>query len=181
MKRFFIASVLTAGVLAGASYAAAAPVEERQALMKDIGMKMRSILRMFNGQVPYDGAVMKDAAEAIAASSGVAMVRQFPRSSSGEGSRASPEIWEAPEEFSVLAERLRQYAEIVAKAARQNPERIAPEMRMRDGMAMGGGSLLRSRGPKPLETGDRVPAEHAVHLMMETCSSCHQKFRIGRE
>jgi cytochrome c556 len=180
LRHLVIAATVTTAVLTGTSYATEEPVENRRAMMKEIGLKMRSIVRMFDGVEPYDASVMHRAAEAIGARSGAAMVRLFPRVSSGDGSRASPEIWESPEEFRLLAERLRQYAAIVAKAARENPERISPDMRMRDGM-MGGGSLLRGRDARLQESRDRVPAEHAVHLMMETCSSCHRKFRLGRE
>lgn len=175
-----MAATVTAAVLTGTSYATEEPIENRRAMMKEIGLEMRSIVRMFDGGEPYDASVMHRAAEGIGARSGAAMVRMFPRGPSGDDSRASPGIWESPEEFRLLAEQLQQYAAIVAKAAIENPERISQDMRMR-GRMIGGGSLLRGRTSKAEEAGERVPAEHAVHLMMETCSSCHRKFRLGPE
>ena len=76
-------------------------------------------------------------------------------------------------EFAKLARDLEVYAAALSTAADRNPQELGPETRMR-------GTLLGSPfAPKAEASRDAaaVPAEHAYHLMLQTCTSCHAKFR----
>lgn len=156
-------------------------LRQRQVLMKEIAESMNRINRMFNGQEPYDGQVLKSAAETVRLRAGSTMVELFPDNSVSAVSQARPEIWERKEEFEELAYHLERFAGIVAEAGRQNPDELADAMRMRSGTPMGGGSLLGGRGTVWPGEDEDVAAEHAFHLMMETCASCHARFRYRRE
>ena len=154
---------------------------QRQDLMKEIAEAMNRISRMFSGQEPYDGQVLAEAAEIVRLRAGRTMIELFPHNSTSAASQARPEIWEQKEEFDDLALHLERFAGTVVKAGRNNPDELADAMRMRLGTPMGGGSLLGGRGTLWPGQDEDVPAEHAFHLMMETCASCHAQFRYRRE
>ncbi|NMG41409.1 cytochrome c [Chelativorans sp. ZYF759] len=149
--------------------------------MKEIAEAMNRINRMFSGQEPYSGQVLKTAAETVRLRAGTTMVELFSHNSASVVSQARPEIWERKEEFQELALYLERFAGIVAEAGRNNPDDLTDAMRMRSGTPMGGGSLLGGRGTVWPGEDEDVPAEHAFHLMMETCASCHARFRYRRE
>ncbi len=171
------------GLVAAATAAASAEgeVQQRQATMKEIAEAMKQINGMFRGQRPYEGLALATAAESVRQRAGEAMVELFPEGSAGYPSQARPEIWERPEEFAELAGHLERLAAMLAEEGRANPESFADSMRMRPGTSMGGGSLLGGRGMAWPAEGEAVPAEHAFHLMMETCASCHSSFRFPRD
>lgn len=154
---------------------------QRQDLMKEIAEAMNRISRMFSGKEPYDGQVLAEAAETVRLRAGNTMIELFPDNSTSALSQARPEIWERKEEFEDLALHLERFAGIVAEAGKHNPDELADAMRMRSGTPMGGGSLLGGRGTVWPGEDEDVPAEHAFHLMMETCTSCHARFRYRRE
>lgn len=156
-------------------------LRQRQVLMKEIAESMNRIDRMFSGQEPYDGQVLKTAADTVRLRAGSTMVELFPDNSASAASQARAEIWERKEEFEALAYYLERFAGIVAEAGRINPDELTDAMRMPTGTPMGGGSLLGGRGAVWPDADDDVPAEHAFHLMMETCVSCHARFRYRRE
>jgi len=52
-------------------------------------------------------------------------------------------------------------------------------MRMQGGDAMTGGPLAKKADA--VREVSSVPAEHAFHLMLQTCTSCHAKFRVEAE
>ena len=78
----------------------------------------------------------------------------------------------------ILADRLAVLGGALAADAAGSPDAIGSSMRMKPGTMMGGGSLLGGR-QKPLTDAEAagLPAEHAFHLLLETCTSCHAKFR----
>lgn len=167
--------------LVAAAASAEEEVQQRQAMMKEIAAAMRQINGMFQGQRPYDGLALATAAETVRARAGDTMLDLFAEGSAGEDSQARPEIWERPEEFAELAGHLEQLAAMLAEAGRANPDAISDDMRMQPGTPMGGGTLLGGRGMAWPAEGETVPAEHAFHLMMETCASCHSSFRFRRD
>lgn len=91
------------------------------------------------------------------------------------GSKASASIEADRDQFDKLAAVLGAYASALSTAADRNPDVLSPQMRMQDGDAMMGGPLARKADPAPDVTS--IPAEHVFHLMLQTCTSCHAKFR----
>jgi cytochrome c556 len=178
MRPFLIFLALTAG-LGGAL--AQDEVGQRQDLMKEIAGAMNRINRIFRGQEPYDGETLRKAAEVVQSRAGETMIELFPGTSGSVTSQARPEIWERKDEFNELALYLERFAGTVAEAGTDNPDELTDAMRMQPGTSMGGGSLLGNRGSVWPSADEDVPAEHAFHLMMETCASCHAGFRYRRE
>ncbi|VTZ59830.1 hypothetical protein EMEDMD4_1280017 [Sinorhizobium medicae] len=92
-----------------------------------------------------------------------------------EGSKASASIEADRPTFDKLAAELGAYASALSVAADRNPAVLAPDMRMEGGDVMMGGPLAkRKAAPDPM----KMPAEHALHMMLQTCTSCHAKFRV---
>lgn len=150
-------------------------------MMKEIAEAMKEINAMFRGSKPYDGMALSAAAETVRARAGDAMLELFAEGTVGNDSQALLEIWERPEEFAELTGHLERLAAMVAEAGRARPDAFSDDMRMRPGTPMGGGGLLGGRGMAWPTEGETVPAEHAFHLMMETCASCHSSFRLRRD
>ncbi|WP_348646666.1 hypothetical protein [Ensifer sp. ENS01] len=71
------------------------------------------------------------------------------------------------------------YASALSVAADRNPDVLGPHMRMKGGDATMGGLLAKRKAatPDPMS----IPAEHAFHMMLQTCTSCHAKFRVKGE
>jgi cytochrome c556 len=161
--------------------AATSMIEQRQQAMKSMATAARTMGDMFGGKLPYDAGAFKAAAELIHGRSGAALLADFPPGSIGDRSEANEQIWAQWDEFQVLAGRLSVLGSALAADAEQSPNAIGSNMRMQPG-AMMGGSLLGGR-PKPLSDAEaaRLPAEHAYHLMLEACTSCHAKFRTKRD
>jgi cytochrome c556 len=159
---------------------AASVIEERQAVMKSMAAAAKAIGDMFQGRLAYDAKEFKSAAELISARSGQALLDDFPAGSVAETSDANEKIWQQWVEFQIFADRLSVLAGALARDADTSPYTIGSDMRMKPG-TMTGGSLLGGR-PKPLTEADiaGLPAEHAYHLMLEACTSCHAKFRTRR-
>ncbi len=141
--------------------------------MKAMAQAARTIGDLFAGRRPYVQQDFKQAAENIRTRAGDHLVAGF----GGErqpDSKAEAEIIESSaDEFGRLARDLEVYAAALSTAADRNPKELAPETRMR-------GTLLGSPfAPKAKASRDAaaVPAEHAYHLMLQTCTSCHAKFR----
>ena len=172
--------VVFAGAIALAAPAIGS-IEKRQEVMKSMATAARTMGDMFGGKRPYDAGAFKAAAELIHARSGPMLLADFPPGSIGDRSEANEHIWAQWDEFQVLAGRLSVLGGALAADAEQSPNAIGSNMRMQPG-AMVGGSLLGGR-PKPLSDAEAaaLPAEHAYHLMLEACTSCHAKFRTKRD
>jgi cytochrome c556 len=170
------------GVVAVAAATTTATIDKRQATMKSMATAAKTIGDMFQGKLAYDANTFEAAAELIRASSGPALLADFPPGSIGDRSQANEQIWGQWDEFQVLAGRLSVLGAALAADAEQSPNAIGSNMRMQPGAMMMGGSLLGGR-PKPLSDAEaaNLPAEHAYHLMLEACTSCHAKFRTKRD
>ncbi|NRP74683.1 hypothetical protein ILFOPFJJ_05605 [Ensifer psoraleae] len=178
--------LVLAGAAVAAIPAAATPesqprdiVQQRQQDMKAMANAAKTIDAMFKGSSPYDAKAFKAAAETIGSHSGEKLSSQFDGSIAASGSKASVNIGAERQKFDKLAAELAVYASALAAAAERNLHVLSPQMRMQAGEAMMGGPLARKAQP------DRdvrsMPAEHAFHLMLQTCTSCHAQFRVRPE
>lgn len=162
--------------LATAQTAPPSNVIQRQDGMKAMANAAKTINAMFKETSPYDAKAFKVAAETILAHSGATLSALFDGSATTAGSRASASIGTDRRQFDKLANDLGIYASALSVAADRNPDTLGPETRMQGGEAMMGGPLAKKiDAAREVET---MPAEHAFHLMLQTCTSCHAKFRI---
>jgi len=169
-----------AGGAAGvaATHIAADPiVSQRQASMKAMANAVKTISGMFDGKLAYDAADLKEAAETIRRRSGNTMVDEFPAGSFGAPSAAKAEVGKSRAEFAALALHLESLAAVLSSAADGAPDGITDAMRMRSGLAMGGSILGKRSGNSTNTDPSKIPAEHALHLILQDCTSCHAKFR----
>ncbi|MDW9545021.1 cytochrome c [Sinorhizobium meliloti] len=152
-------------------------IAQRQQDMKAMAEAAKSINAMFKGSSRYNARSFKGAAEAIRSTSGTALSSLFDGSVTAPGSKASASIETERQQFDKLALDLAAYAAALSSAADQNPDTLGPGMRMQAGdAAVGGGPL--SKKVDPARAAGSMPAEHAFHLMLQTCTSCHAKFRV---
>lgn len=165
------ASTLVVLVLAGA--VAAAPAWERQLGMKSMADSARIIGELFGGKRPYSQTEFRKAAENIRTHAGKRLVEDLGGGQQSDSKADAEMISSSAEAFDGLARDLETYAAALSSAADRNPKELGPDTRM-------GGTLLGSPfGPKVDAARDAasMPAEHAYHLMLQTCTSCHAKFR----
>ena len=157
------------------SSAAEDVVALRQADMKAMAAAAKRISDMFKDPANYKAAEFRWAADAIRDRSGVVLSEHFASEAASPQSKARPNILEERERFDRIANDLRDYAVALDAAAQNNPGPMPASMRMKPGEAMGGGPLgTHVRNEQELSA---MPAEHAFHLMLQTCTTCHAKFR----
>ena len=162
---------------------------------------------MMQGTVPYDTFIVSEGASVIAGHAGETMLSLFPEGSLVGVTYAKPEIWSNWQDFAALAEELKTYADALAMAASNGLEPTPPppsDMAGMDHSAMAmdsepdqGFSVaeLMGYGDKIPEIqvarGTSAPATLAVDLttlaaddlfnrISATCSSCHARYRAGR-
>ncbi|WP_234614173.1 c-type cytochrome [Agrobacterium vitis] len=166
----------TAVSVATAQTAAPGNVVKRQDGMKAMANAAKIINSMFKDTSPYDAKAFKAAAETIRAHSGDSLSALFDGSANTAGSKASASIETDRQQFDKLADDLGIYASALSIAANRNPDTLGPGTRMKGGEAMMGGPLAKKMDAA--REAESMPAEHAFHLMLQTCTSCHAKFRI---
>ncbi|MDW5317641.1 cytochrome c [Rhizobium sp. PL01] len=171
-----IAVFATAISIATAQTAAPGNVVQRQDGMKAMANAAKSINAMFKDTSPYDARAFKAAAETIRVHSGATLSALFDGSGTTAVSKASPSIETDRQQFDKLANDLGIYASALSVAADRNPDTLGPGMRMQTGDAMGGGPFARK--VDAARDAASMPAEHAFHMMLQTCTSCHAKFRV---
>ncbi|MBM6580482.1 cytochrome c [Microvirga sp. BT689] len=110
MKRtMFVASLLALGVTA--AIAQSNVVEQRQALMKEMGAQTRPIGAMMRGQEPFDLAKVQ-AGLKVFAENPKKFVTLFPESSkNAEKTEALPTIWENKAKFEATGNKMSQDAQ----------------------------------------------------------------------
>ena len=173
MQRFAEFLGTASGVLALVGVVAAAPASERQAAMKSMAGSAKIVGEMFEGRRPYSQAEFKEAAENIRMHAGKRIVDDFDGPPQPDSKADAAMIASSSTEFGKLARELEIYAGALSSAADRNSDGLGPDTRM-------AGTLLGSPfGPKVDAARDAasMPAEHAYHLMLQTCTSCHAKFR----
>lgn len=149
-------------------------VRQRQDGMKAMAAAAKTIDGMFKGSLAYDANAFKAAAATIGSHSGERLSSLFDRSIAAPGSKASSNIESERPKFNKLAAELGVYASALVAAAERNPDVLSPQMRMQAGDAMMGGPLARkAKADRDVRS---MPAEHAFHLMLQTCTSCHAQF-----
>jgi len=115
MKRtIFVASLLALGVTAAIAQSNA--VEQRQALMKEMGAQSRTLGSMMRGQAPFDLAQVQAGLKVFSENSKKA-APLFPESTKGaEKTGALPTIWEKKSEFESHFAKLDQSAQAALSA-----------------------------------------------------------------
>lgn len=78
----------------------------------------------------------------------------------------------------LLAARLQELAVAFHQKAARAGNSISADMRM--GSSVPGGSLLGARPLRSEVDLSAIPAEHLFHMMLETCTACHSKYRLGK-
>ena len=151
-------------------------VAARQADMKSMAAAVKLIDGMFKDSSSYDSSLFKVAAETIYEKSGGALVAHFEGNPVVAGSEASSSIMIEHAKFAALANDLGIYANSLASAAESHPDALTPDMRMRAGDVIGLGPF--GKKVDPTTEISSMPAEHAFHMMLQTCTSCHAKFRL---
>jgi cytochrome c556 len=151
-------------------------VTQRQDGMKAMANAAKTINAMFRDSSPYDAKTFKAAAETVRAHSGAALSALFEGPVTTPGSKASASIETERQQFDKLANDLGIYASALSVAADRNPHALGPETRMQGSETMIGGPLAKKIDAA--REAELMPAEHAFHLMLQTCTSCHAKFRI---
>jgi len=151
-------------------------VAARQLDMKSMAEAAKLINAMFKGSSPYDSGLFKAAAETIYQTSGSALVAHFEGNPVIAGSGASSTIMTERAEFTALANDLGVYANSLSSAAESHPDALTPDMRMRAGNVRGLGPFGKKIDPATEISS--MSAEHAFHIMLQTCTSCHAKFRL---
>jgi len=150
-------------------------VVTRQQEMKAIALAAKSIAGMFKSPETYSAQLFEDAAMTISERAGYRMINHFDNATASDGSKATKVIATDHDRFAELATDLKNYADNLIKAAEQHPGPMSEDMRMKKGEQMQGG-ILGSRY-KPERSESEISAEHTFHMMLQTCSSCHTKFR----
>jgi cytochrome c556 len=177
------ALVVCPGVASATSdQAAAMPplVDMRQKQMRAIAESAKLIAGMFENKQPYDSAAMLDAAGTIGRFSGSTLVEAFPDDTLDRPSSALPAIAEDRETFAAIASDLERLAQTLTVAVRKSPDVLGDDMRMgSDIVSMN--PLFAARRKKAEQTAGAIPAEHLFHMMLQTCTSCHAKYRRPKE
>ncbi|MCH4546654.1 cytochrome c [Rhizobium changzhiense] len=171
----FVAAVLITAAMASAEEDV---IAIRQADMKAMAAAAKTISGMFKDSTTYKASEFKWAADTIRDRSGGVLSAHFASASAADSrqSKAGPNILKERDRFDRIASDLRDYAVALDAAAQKNPGPMPASMRMRPGEAMGGGPFgTHVRNEHELST---MPAEHAFHLMLQTCTTCHTRFRM---
>jgi cytochrome c556 len=117
--RRILLAVSLASVFSGQAFAAADPVADRRAAMKQLGLQMRDVTPYSNGKAPYDAAKVKVLMTGLAANA-KKLQGLFPASSASDPqSKALPAVWEKKADFD------KKMAEVVkAATAAQNAKTL---------------------------------------------------------
>lgn len=113
-------------------------------------------------------------ARSIARMGGERLIAHISSIASSNGSKALDEIAVERARFDKDAHELAAYAEQVAGAAEEG-EAVPASMRMHAAEVPEGGPFARQREEKPDIAS--YSSEHALHMMLQTCSSRHAVFR----
>jgi cytochrome c556 len=150
-------------------------VTVRQADMKAMAFAAKTIADSFKDPATYSSIGFKRAADTIADKSGNVLIAHFAGAAAASNSKAKSNIGEERDRFDRLAIDLMNYANALAAAAKRNPGTMGADMRMKPGEPMGGGPFgTHVRTEMELSS---MPAEHIFHLMLQTCTTCHARFR----
>lgn len=123
-------------------------IEARKALMQANGAAAGISGAMMKGDLDYHPALGKAAIATFRAVS-LSFGSHFPEGSSGEGTRASPAIWENPEGFAAALDKLKQHTATAVEASGKD-------------------------GPADLQA-----FQAAAGPILQDCRACHTDFRLS--
>jgi cytochrome c556 len=139
--------------VAAAHNGATGVVMERMMGMSAMRDVMRDLAPMMQGQVPFDGIAVQDAAAVLQRHAGERMLALFPEEPIPASSFAKPEIWQNWDRFAALSAELQLYSEGLAVAAANGLEVpvpvSAPDVGTDGTAGMGHGSMRMA--PEPLK------------------------------
>ncbi|WOC15245.1 c-type cytochrome [Pseudochrobactrum sp. MP213Fo] len=110
--------------------ASATPIEDRQALMKDIGRSMGVLGPVMKGDKPFDVAAVQAALDQLKADA-IKMDADtlYPAGSESGDTAASPKIWEDPAGFKADIEKFRVATAAAADAKPQDVDALTASMK----------------------------------------------------
>lgn len=153
-------------------------VERRQQAMKDMASAAKTIAAIFSGDVAYDKTGLQEAASAFVLH-GSELSALFAGQARSESEADDRRIAAERKEFDEIAARLEQLALAFDRKAARAGDVLTPDMRM--GSSVPGGGSLLGAGPSRTEADlSAIPAEHLFHMMLETCTTCHSKYRLRK-
>ncbi len=114
------------GVVAAAHNGATGVVMERMMGMSAMRDVMRDLAPMMQGQVPFDGITVQEAAAVLQSHAGDQMLALFPEEPIPASSFAKPELWQKWDRFAALSAELKLYSEGLAVAAANGLEAPVP-------------------------------------------------------
>ena len=152
-------------------------VKERMHVMEDIAKNMKTLKKMFDGEIAYDQAKAEAAAASIEKHGGKAMTKMFPKGSLQQPTEAIPKIWEDWAGFETDAMRLQTYAGALKASLARPANAVQP--------AAAGGDMTEAGAegedwPAPEGLIDQPP-QVAFNYVAKTCKSCHESFRIKKQ
>ena len=161
---------LAAGSVAWAHENATGVVAERMEKMERFEELIERVFAMIGGELTYDAAAVKRAAEEIRSGSGRHLTTLFPQGSNAPPSEARAEIWRDFGEFEHYAFMLERWTAELAARANERPRgklpqkwedaEMGPNMMRSGAMMMGSGGL-----------------DFAAWHVAATCNACHAEFR----
>lgn len=167
---------LTSGIANGAQPSPA--VERRQQAMKEMAFAAKTIAAMFSGDVAYDKTRLRKSASAFVLHASE-LSAQFTGNAGSKSEADEGRIAAERKEFGEIAARLEELAVAFDWKAARAGNAITPDMRMGSGVP-GGGSLFGARPLRSEADLSAIPAEHLFHMMLETCTTCHSKYRLRK-
>lgn len=124
MRKFLMISTALA-LFSGLAHADV--VEDRKAIMKEIGKSVGVMGAMMKGEAPFNSAAAIEALKTISASADkYDPVALFPEGSDKGDTEASPAIWQNKADFIAHVEKFREDAAQAATATPQDLEQLKP-------------------------------------------------------
>jgi cytochrome c556 len=174
-RKGILAAMLMIAAVSTALASASDIVESRQSDMKAMASAAKTLNEYFVGKRRYDLAKFRTAADSIRRNAG-RITGHFARIVEAPTSAASPFIKVDHVKFDMLAHQLEQYAGQVSAAAMVG-DRLPEGMRMKPAEVVEGGPFANKKLRLNVSS---YTSEHAFHMMLQTCTSCHASFRLKR-
>ena len=152
-------------------------VRGRQEDMKIMAAAAKRLSDYFSGKRSYDIDDFRASARQITARSGERLSAHFKANIAADGSNASPSIAIDRSKFDALARDLERYSRQIADRAEKG-DMLPPEMKMRSGEVLEGGPFAKKKAKADIGS---FSSEHALHMMLQTCTACHATFRLKRQ
>jgi cytochrome c556 len=160
---------LAAGSIAFAHESATGVVKTRMEEMERFEELIERVFAMINGELSYEAAAVRRAAEEIRNRAGGHLTSLFPEGSNDPPSEARTEIWLKFRDFDHYAFMLERWSGELATQADERPHGTLPakweDAEMGPAMMQRGGMMGR-RGP-----------DFAAWHVAATCNACHAEFR----